>query len=97
MAQTKEVTVEMEKRGQNENYYRKESAGLRRQLKMEKEGGIQNRSKDSGLGVGLLDLANKNIYNIWDILILKYDYLSEIQIQYLIFNSISRKPTWGAG
>lgn len=40
-------------------------------MKMEKEVGIQDGCKASGLGVGLLDLANENTFNIWDILILK--------------------------
>lgn len=72
--------MEMEARGQNEKC-RKESAGLGRQSKMEKKVGIQDGSKASGWGVGLLDLANKNAFNIWDILILKNDSLAEIQIQ----------------
>lgn len=63
IAQTREVTVEMETRGQNEKY-KKESAGLGRQSKVEKGGGIQDGSNASDLGVGLLDLTNKNIFSI---------------------------------
>lgn len=44
-------------------------------MKVEKEEGIQNGSEASGLGIGLLDLANKNTCNIWGIMILKKDYL----------------------
>lgn len=68
----------MERKGQNEKY-RKESAGHERQLKMGKEGGIQDSSKASGLGIGLPELANKNIFSIWDILI-KNNSLTEIQL-----------------
>lgn len=43
------------------------------------------------MSVGLLDLANTNTLNVWDILIKKNDSLTEIQIQlgilYLIFQT----------
>lgn len=50
--------MEMERKGQNEKY-RKESVGR----EMGKEGGIQDSSKASGLGIGLPDLTNKYAFN----------------------------------